>query len=283
MPRTWFVTGGSRGLGRAIVTYALEQGDNVVATARDTAALADLGPLERVLVVALDVTVPDQVEKATKAAFDRFGHVDVVVNNAGYSDLGAFEDGTLQDFRAQVETNFFGVVTVTKAFLPRLREQGHGHILQVSTIGDRVGTPGQVAYQSAKWAVAGFSTALAQEVGPLGLQITVLEPGAMPTDFAGPSMTFRPVSTPYQPTVGVVAEALRGPRSGRAVDLRRIASVMHDVAGRPDAPLRLLLGTDAVALAQAGAASLAETDGDWRDVSYSVTPRPDASAAPGTT
>ena len=276
MARTWFVTGSSRGLGRVIATHALEQGDRVVATARDVTQLADLAERhgERALLVPLDVTDPGQAESAAERAFEHFGQVDVLVNNAGYADLASIEDSTLEAFRAQVETNFFGVVTVTKAFLPRLRRQGHGHGIEVSTLGDRVATPGQAAYQSAKWAVAGFSTALAQEVAPLGLQVTILEPGSMPTDFAG-SRRVPPISAPYEPTIGPVARRVRDdgrPDARPPADLRRIAAVVHDLAGRPDAPLRLLLGADAVRYAEAAATATADTDRAWRELSLSVTP-----------
>lgn len=216
---------------------------------------------------------------AAAATFERFGQLDVLVNNAGYSDLSSVEDTTLEDFRAQVETNFFGVVDVTKTFLPRLRQQGHGHIFQVSSIGGRVGTPGQAAYQSSKWAVGGFSTALAREVAPLGIQVTVLEPGSMPTGFTGSSMAVRPISAPYEQTVGMVAASLSRRAADdsvevgvRPADLRLIASVTAGPAGRADAPVRLLPGADATNDAASAAEVLTDSDQAWREVSLSVTP-----------
>jgi NAD(P)-dependent dehydrogenase (short-subunit alcohol dehydrogenase family) len=277
MSKIWFVTGSSRGLGRAIVEAALEAGDQVVATARKPAQLDDLADRhgERILPLALDVTDNDQVQQAVQQAIKTFGRLDVVVNNAGYGDIAAIEDVVPEDFRAQIDTNFYGVVQVTKAVLPFLREQGSGHVFQVSSIGGRVGTPGLAAYQSAKWAVGGFSTVLAQEVTPLGIKVTVLEPGGIRTDWAGSSMTVPPISAPYQPTVGAFTDMIRGADSAEsmaasAADPARIAAIVVDLAGREDAPLRLLLGRDAMPYAQAAAQTLADTDSAWRTVSESA-------------
>ncbi len=163
MSKVWFVTGSSRGWGRAIVEAALKAGDQVVATARKPEQLDDLvieyG--DHVRPVALDVTDAAQAERAVREAVEAFGRLDIVVNNAGYGDTAAVEDVTLEDFRRQIDTNFYGVVHVSKAVVPLLREQGCGHILQVSSLASRVSGPGLAAYQSAKWAVGGFSTALA--------------------------------------------------------------------------------------------------------------------------
>ena len=211
MSQVWFVTGSSRGLGRAIAEAALADGDQVVATARRTAHLDGLVERygENVLPIALDVTDPEHVHRVVQQGLDAFGRYDVVVNNAGYADVAAVEDVTLEDFHAQIDTNFFGVVHVTKAVLPALRERGSGHIFQVSSLASRFTSPGLSAYQSAKWAVVGFSTGLAQEVAPLGIRVTVVEPGAMRTDWAGSSMTIPEVSEPYQQTVGQLATLIR--------------------------------------------------------------------------
>src|SRR5262249_3309367 len=158
---------------------------------------------------ALDVTDPAGAEAAVQAAVDAFGRLDVVVNNAGYADLAAVEDVTLDDFTAQVSTNLFGVVHVTKAALPVLRRQGSGHVIQISSVGGRLATPGLGAYQAAKWAVGGFSEVLAAEVRPLGIKVTVLEPGGMRTDWAGSSMNVPPISQAYQATVGAMARLHR--------------------------------------------------------------------------
>jgi NAD(P)-dependent dehydrogenase (short-subunit alcohol dehydrogenase family) len=272
MSKVWFVTGSSRGLGRAVVEAALEAGDSVIATARKAEQLKDLVTKhgDRVMPVALDVTESDAVLKAVQAGHRRFGRIDVVVNNAGYGDIAAIEDVALESFRAQIDTNFFGVVHVTKAVLPILREQASGHIFQVSSLGGRIGSVGLAAYQSAKWAVGGFSTVLAQEVAPFGVRVTVLEPGGMRTDWAGSSMTIPPVSKPYEQTVGKFAEFLRGFTGQEPSDPRKVAGLILSLAEREDAPVRLLVGPDAVEYAEKAAEALAESDRKWRDVSVST-------------
>jgi NAD(P)-dependent dehydrogenase (short-subunit alcohol dehydrogenase family) len=216
---------------------------------------------------------------AVAAGTAAFGRIDVVVNNAGYANLAAVEDITLDDFRAQVEANLFGVVNVTKAALPVLRAAGGGHIIQVSSVGGRLATPGLSAYQAAKWAVGGFSEALAREVGPLGIKVTVLEPGGMRTDWAGSSMRVPPISEPYQPTVGAVA-AMHGEHGsdGALGDPAKVAQVVLAVAAMAEPPLRLILGSEAYAYAMAAAQSRAESDAAWRDLTVS-TDRDDATAA----
>ena len=273
MSKVWFVTGSSRGLGRAIVEGALEAGDRVVATARKPEQLDDLVTRygDRIRTVALDVTDADQVPAAVQAGLDAFSRYDVVVNNAGYGDIAAIEDVALEEFKAQIDTNFYGVVLVTKAVLPILRRQKAGHVFQVSSLGGRIGTVGLGAYQSAKWAVGGFSSVLAAEVAPLGIKITVLEPGGMRTDWAGSSMTIPPISEAYQQTVGQLVTMLRSATGGgEASDPAKVARVIRDLAGRDDAPVRLLLGTDAIAYATAAGQALTESDQQWRAVSESV-------------
>jgi NAD(P)-dependent dehydrogenase (short-subunit alcohol dehydrogenase family) len=272
MSKVWFVTGSSRGLGRALVEIALEAGDRVVATARNPELLHDL--LDRygdaVLLLRLDVTDYDAAARVVAEARKRFGRIDVVLNNAGYSDVASFEDTTIDSFRMQVDTNFYGVVNVSKAVVPVLREQGSGHIFQVSSLSVRVSAPGLTAYQAAKWAIAGFSSGLAQEIAPFGVKVTILEPGGMRTDWAGSSMTIPQPSVPYQPTIEAFAELVRAGSGHEATDPRRVAQVVRDLAGRDDAPLRLLLGVDAVSMAQQAAQDLAASGEAWRDTSLSV-------------
>jgi len=186
------------------------------------------------------------------------------------SDLGSFEDTPIDSFRTQVETVFYGVVNVSKAVVPVLRGQGGGHLVQVSSLSARFAAPGLTAYQAAKWAVTGLSSGLALELAPFGVKVTVLEPGGMRTDWAGPSMTIPPPSPPYQPTIGAFAELVRAASGHEATSARRVAQVVRDLAGRDDAPLRLLLGTDAVPLAQQAARELAASDEAWREISLSV-------------
>ena len=272
MSQVWFVTGSSRGLGRAIAEAALADGDQVVATARRTAHLDGLVEHygENVRPIALDVTDPEQVHRAVQEGLDAFGRYDVVVNNAGYADVAAIEDVTLEDFRAQIDTNFFGVVHVTKAVLPALRERGSGHIFQVSSLASRFASPGLSAYQSAKWAISGFSTGLAQEVAPLGIRVTVLEPGAMRTDWAGSSMTIPEVSEPYQQTVGQLATMIRSASGQEPTEPHQVARIVRDLAGRDDAPVRLLIGADAYQYGHEAAKALAESDEKWRGVTESA-------------
>ena len=248
MSKVWFVTGSSRGLGRAVVEVALEAGDRVAATARHPERLRDLLDKygDAVLALRLDVTDHDAAARAVAQAKETFGRIDVVVNNAGYGDLGSFEDTTIGSFRAQIDTDFYGVVNVSKAVVPILREQGGGHLFQVASLG------------------------LAQEIAPFGVKVTVLEPGAMRTDWGGSSMTIPQPGGPYEPTIGASAKALRAFSGHEPGNTRRVAQVVRDLAGRDDAPVRLLLGTDAVPLAQQAAQELAASDEAWREVSLSV-------------
>jgi NAD(P)-dependent dehydrogenase (short-subunit alcohol dehydrogenase family) len=281
MTQIFFLTGSTRGLGRKIAEAVLEAGHSLVATARQPASLADLAERygERILPVALDVTDVAAAEAAVAAGVAAFGRIDVVVNNAGYANLAAIEDITPEDFRQQLDANLLGVVNVTKAALPVLRAQGGGRIIQVSSIGGRMATPGLAAYQAAKWAVGGFSEVLARETAPLGIKVTVLEPGGMQTDWAGSSMRVPPISEPYQQTVGVMARAHEDIGSGSALgDPAKVAQVVLEVAAMDDPPLRLILGSEAYAYATAAAKARAESDAGWRHLSVS-TDRDDATPA----
>ena len=281
MPQVFFLTGSTRGLGRQIAEAALAAGHSLVATARQPAALADLAERygTRILPVALDVTDPAAAGAAVAAGAEAFGRIDVVVNNAGYANLAAIEDMTLEDFREQIETNLLGVVNVTKAALPVLRRQGGGHIIQVSSIGGRLATAGLSAYQAAKWAVGGFSEVLARETGPLGIKVTVLEPGGMQTDWAGASMRVPPVSEPYRQTVGAMARMHQDHVSTRALgDPAKVAQVVLTVAAMDEPPLRLILGSEAYAYATAAARARAASDAAWHHLTIS-TDRDDATDA----
>lgn len=270
MPKVFLVTGSSRGLGRAIAEAVLDAGHQLVATARRPEQLLDLVEKygDQVRAVALDVTDVPGVELAVRAAIDAFGHLDVVVNNAGYANLASVEDITAEDFRAQLDTNLLGVVNVTKAALPVLREQGSGHIIQVSSVGGRVTTPGLSAYQAAKWAVGGFSFALASEDAPLGIKVTVLEPGGMATDWAGSSMTIPPISAPSRQVIGGLRDALGAyPPASNPV---KVAQVVLQVVDLEEPPARLLLGSDAVAGAAMVEQAQAAADANWQELSRST-------------
>lgn len=272
MPRIWFITGSSRGLGHAITKAALEAGDSVIATARKPEQLSefvDQYGSSRVLPVALDVSDNDQVIKAVETGYQKFGRIDVVVNNAGYANTASLEDIDIGDFRAQLSTNFLGVVYVTKATLPILREQGSGHIFQVSSLGGRLGTPGLTAYQASKWAVGGLTTGLAQEAGHFGVKFTVLEPGGMPTDWSGSSMEIREISEPYQASVGAFV-GLREKLAGNGPSKPpKVAQIVLKLLDEKEPPLRLLIGPDAVEYASKAAEALADSDKKWRELSLS--------------
>lgn len=272
MPLVWFITGSSRGLGRALVQYALESGDNVVATARDPAALKEFedrfGPT-RFIGLALDVTDYAAAQTTADKAKQHFGRVDVVINNAGYADTGSVEDTTMESFRAQVDTNFYGVVNVSKAFVPMLREQASGHIFQISSLGGRLGSPGLSAYQSAKWAVGGFSTCLAAELAPLGVKVTVLEPGAMRTDWAGSSMKVVPVSEAYQQTVGEFAQMLKSGSGDEVTRPEKVGPIIRVLLAAAKPPVRMLVGPDALQYAPAIAAAQTASDEEWKTLSAS--------------
>jgi NAD(P)-dependent dehydrogenase (short-subunit alcohol dehydrogenase family) len=279
VPKVWLITGSSRGLGRDVVKAALDRGDWVLATARQPAALEELVTQhgDRLRTIAHDVAIPAQATAAVQAALESFGRLDVVVNNAGYADLASVEDMTEQAFRDQIEAVFFGTVYTTKAALPVLREQGGGHIINVTSVGSRMATPGLSAYQSAKWATAGFSAVLAAEVAPLGIRVTSLEPGGMATDWAGSSMTVPEISEPYRQTVG--AAAAMHESSWRPLgDPAKVAQVILQVADMDDPPVRLLLGSEAYAYATAAANAQLASDDRWRELSRS-TDRDDATPA----
>jgi NAD(P)-dependent dehydrogenase (short-subunit alcohol dehydrogenase family) len=263
MSKVWLITGTSRGLGRQLTESARAAGHLVVATARKPEK-ADDGS------IALDVTDPGSAAAAVEATVERYGRLDVVVNNAGYADVASIEDMPLAEFRAQIDANFFGVVNVTRAALPVMRAQGSGHIVQISSVGGRVGMPGLSAYQAAKWAVGGFSEVLAKEVAGFGIKVTVAEPGGMRTDWAGSSMAELPVSDAYRPVIEPAVARLRAADGSQPGDPARIARVLLDLVEHPEPPLHLLLGADAYAVARAQAASLAASDERWRAVSESV-------------
>ena len=219
----------------------------------------------QVRAVALDVTDAAGGQSTPYIRlWKRSGRLDVLVNNAGYGDIGSIEDTSLADFRAQIETNLFGVINVTKAALPLLRQQGAGHIIQVSSIGGRRGSPGLAPYQSAKWGVEGFSEVLAKEVMPLGIKVTILEPGGFRTDWSGASMTIHSSRPEYDATVGAVARFHREYDGTQPGDPARAAAVILYIASLEEPPLRLLLGSDAVHLAEQNDLARLAADRKWR-------------------
>jgi len=250
----------------------LAAGHKLIATARNPAQLDDLKDRygDQVRTISLDVTDVSAAGNAVKAAVDAFGRLDVLVNNAGYGDVISIEDTSLDVFRAQIEANLFGVVNLTKAAIPIMREQRSGHIIQISSIGGRRGTPGLSAYQTAKWGVEGFSEVLAKEVGPLGIKVTIIEPGGFRTDWSGASMTIHPNRPEYDETVGAVARFQREYNGSQPGDPAKAAAVIIHIANLDEPPLRLLLGSDAVYLAEQTEQARIEADRRWRDLSIST-------------
>jgi NAD(P)-dependent dehydrogenase (short-subunit alcohol dehydrogenase family) len=272
MAKTWLVTGSSRGLGRKIAEAALAAGHALVATARKPEQLGDLVKIygDQIRTVALDVTDEKAAQAAIGIAVDQFGTLDVVVNNAGYADVGSIEDMPTKMFRDQIETNFFGVVNVTRAALPVMRKQKFGRILQVSSIGGRLGSAGLGAYQSAKWAVGGFSEVLAKEVAPLGIKVTIVEPGGFRTDWAGSSMSIADIREEYQATVGKHAEGTRASNGKQRGNPEKGAEAILKIARMENPPLRILLGGDAVFLAETISDARAAEDAKWKELSLST-------------
>jgi NAD(P)-dependent dehydrogenase (short-subunit alcohol dehydrogenase family) len=273
MPKTWLITGSSRGFGWELAKTVLGSGDRVVATARRPEQLDGLHQQygDQVRVAALDVTDAAAARAAVELATKEFGTLDVVVNNAGYAISASIEDMSEADFRAQLETNLFGVVNLTRAALPVLREQRSGHFIQFSSIGGRVGgSPGLGAYQSAKFAVEGFSEVLYNEVRPFGIKVTIIEPGGFRTDWGGSSMTAPPVSPDYDQTVGEMNRYRESTVSTWRGDPVRAAKIILDITRLDDPPLRLLLGAGAVESARKASDARAAEAGRWAAVSQSA-------------
>ncbi len=268
MHKIWFVTGAARGIGAEIVKAALAHGDQVVATGRDPARIAETfaAAPDRLLALALDVTDEAQAHAAAHAATAKFGRIDVLVNNAGYGQLGAFEEGTDADARAQFETNVFGLMNVTRAVLPAMRKQRGGHVFQLSSIAGLRGGPGGSLYCASKWAVEGFSESLAQEVEPFGIRVTVIEPGFFRTDFLDQSS-----ARFADPRIADYADFSAKMRAGydernhaQAGDPAKLAAVMLDLAGGETPPFRFPAGSDAVEIAQGKIASRQTELDRWR-------------------
>jgi NAD(P)-dependent dehydrogenase (short-subunit alcohol dehydrogenase family) len=272
MPKTWLITGSSRGLGRAISEAVLASGDNLAATARNKDGLNDLIAKfgDRVLVLSLDVTSYQSACEAVKATVLKFGRLDVVANVAGYGNLGPIEDTEIEDFRAQIETNLFGTIYLSKAAIPTMRQQRSGHIINFSSVGGRIGSTGRAAYSAAKFGVEGFTEVMATEMAPLGVKVTVIEPGGFRTDFAGSSTKIQEVRPEYDSTVGKAARFQLEYNGKQPGDPAKAAQVVLKVAEMDEPPLRLLLGSDAVGIVGKADLRKAESDKKWRDLSTST-------------
>jgi NAD(P)-dependent dehydrogenase (short-subunit alcohol dehydrogenase family) len=271
--QVWFITGSSRGFGRALVQAALEAGDQVVATARRPEQLKDFTDKygDQVLALPLDVTDPGAVRAAVEAGVERFARLDVVVNNAGYANLAPIETDGYEDFRAQFETNFWGVYHVSKAVIPQLRALGGGPFVQFASGGGRGGaSPGIASYQAAKFAVDGFSRVLAVETAPFGVRVVVVEPSGFATDWAGSSMTIHDIPADYDATIGAMHRLMRSNPAGPAGDPVRAAEILVQVVKRENPPAHLLLGVNAVEMAQDYSRRQIEEASGWEPVSRSA-------------
>jgi NAD(P)-dependent dehydrogenase (short-subunit alcohol dehydrogenase family) len=262
--KNWFITGTSKGFGREWAIAALERGDRVAATARDTSTLADLVEQygDAVLPITLDVTDHDAAFAAVQQAHAAFGRLDVVVNNAGYGHFGMIEEVTEAEARAQLETNVFGALWVTQAAIPFLREQGSGHVIQVSSIGGISAFPGIGLYHASKWALEGFSQSLAQELAGFGVHVTLVEPGGFSTDWGGPSA----VRSTELPAYAEVREAAanRPSRRGTPGDPVATRGPILELVDAEEPPLRVFFGQAPLAVAKADYESRLATWEQWQ-------------------
>ena len=271
--KVWLVTGSASGLGRNIAEAVLASGDRLVATARDPRRLEDLVQKygDQIRTAPLDVADEDAAYRAVQAAVDAFGRLDVVVNNAGYGDIAPFEQLSSERFKALIDTNFYGVVNVTRAALPIMRKQKSGCILQISSVGGRLALAGNAAYHAAKWAVGGFTESLAQEVAPFGVKVCALEPGGMRTNWGARASKETPDLIPdYEASVGAVAGMLKSHWGHETSDPGKVAQVVLRLAASDRLPAHLLLGSDAVQYAGQAEATRAADAERWREVSVST-------------
>lgn len=265
MSKVWFITGASRGFGEAFARAALERGDRVAGTARRLGDLESLRAFgEAFLPLELDVTHRTADFAAVQQAKDHFGHLDVVVNNAGYGHFGFFEEITEEEARAQLETNVFGAMWVTQAAVPIMREQGHGHIIQISSIGGVAAFPSLSIYHASKWALEGMSEALAQEVAGQGIKVTLVEPGSYGTDWGGSSASRSEPNPVYDGFRQAMAQATGQAQTG---DPKAAAQALLKVVDSETPPLRVLFGSQAFAIAQGMYAQRVQTWKDWEPVS----------------
>jgi NAD(P)-dependent dehydrogenase (short-subunit alcohol dehydrogenase family) len=273
MSKTWLITGSARGLGRSITEAALASGANVLATARDPGRLSDLEKQygSRLKTFTLDVTDSFAAQAAVEFAVETFGALDVLVNNAGFGHIAPFEQASEDDFRAQIETNLYGVVNLIRAALPVMRKQRAGHIINISSIGGRVTSPGLSAYQAAKWAVGGLTEVLASEAAPFGVKVVAVEPGGMRTDWAAIAGGTAPDLLPdYEPSVGAILGMLKAYAGNEIGDPEKIAEVIVDLTNRDQVPAHLLIGSDALHVFNEAEEKRRREFAEWIDVTTST-------------
>jgi NAD(P)-dependent dehydrogenase (short-subunit alcohol dehydrogenase family) len=265
--RVWLITGASSGFGRAIADAALARGDSVVATSRRTDALADLGRNGRVHAVALDVTDATQRDAAVAEAIDRFGRIDVLVNNAGRTQVGAVEETTDEELRDLFELHFFAPAALTRAVLPHMRRQGSGAIVQMSSVGGQVTAPGFSAYSATKFALEGLTETLRDEVAGFGIHTLIVEPGAFRTGLFRSDAAYMSAEMPeYADTVGPTREYVRTNHGEQPGDPTKAAEAIIEALDADEPPLRLVLGDDAIGNIEAHLESVANELAAWRQL-----------------
>jgi NAD(P)-dependent dehydrogenase (short-subunit alcohol dehydrogenase family) len=282
--RVWLITGSSTGLGRALAQAVLERGYHLVATARNPEQLQDLSDRypDRVTTIALDVTSPQSIQQAVEAALNAYGRIDVLVNNAGYGLVGAIEEVSDEDIKRQFDTNLFGAIDVTRAILPTLREQRSGHILNISSANGIIAFAGVGIYSATKFALEAISEALAQEVKPLGIKVTTIEPGSLRTEFGGrATSTLAHQIADYAQTSGKTVQRLQERDGKQPGDPVKAAAAMIQVVESDDPPLRLALGEDAVNLITQKLESMKAELEAWKDVSMSTAFEQEKASAKG--
>jgi len=275
MSKTWFITGTSRGFGHVWTQAALERGDRVAATARDTATLSDLADRfgDAILPIQLDVTDRAAAIAAVQTAHRHFGRLDVVVNNAGYGHFGTVEELTEDEARAQFETNLFGVLWITQAAIPLLREQGNGHIVQISSVGGVAAFPGLGIYNASKWALEGLTEALVGEVAGFGIKTTLIEPSGFATDWGGASAHYSQPNPVYQPLRDGAAAFWAGVVQPTAQDS---VEALFQAVDATEPPTRLILASTGYDMVLAVHEQRLTTWRDWEKVSRSADPKPAA-------
>ncbi|MFB6467802.1 SDR family NAD(P)-dependent oxidoreductase [Cytobacillus sp. Hz8] len=273
MSKVWLVTGSANGLGRNITETVLAKGDRIVATARKPEQLADLVERygDQIRVASLDVTDENAAKSAVNTALDAFGQLDVLVNNAGYGDVRPFEETSPEDFKKLVDTNFYGVVYLTRAALPIMRKQRSGHIIQISSVGGRFAVAGGTGYHAAKWAVGGFTEALAEETAPFGVKVCAVEPGSMRTNWGKRATENRPkFQLDYEPSVGEKMRSLEDHWGQENGDPDKVAQVILQLAYADELPPHLLLGSDAVYINNQAEKKRATDAERWHEISVST-------------
>lgn len=270
--KVWFITGASSGFGKSFAEYAIRQGYKVVITARRLDKLESIRSAnpDQVEAIRMDVNNKEEVAQVVKQAIDRFGRIDVLINNAGFGIVGAVEETPEDELRLQMETNFFGAVSVTRALLSTFRQQASGAIVNISSLGGQLSYPGFGAYSASKFALEGLSEALAIEVAPLGIKVLIVEPGQFRTDLAGSAMKFMPEIPAYKETVGPIRDFAMNMHGTQFGDPLKAAAAIDQALSAENTPLRLQLGEDAVSAIRGHSEALLKELKAWEDVAVNT-------------